>query len=282
MPLTTLPVVKSLLGITVSTYDVPLQMLIDGVCEQVIRYCARNFNATNVIFKNELDHDPEIVLDETPVNSIMYFGTGSGCAIGLVCSGANAQASVRSTAGAGILSLTSDMVTTDIPIPVGTTLADLDTLITAVPTWSATVESGYDDYPANALLDQSSETVEAGTEFYLKAALSPRKLVRHEAEGIYVVKDGCGGRDGWEDEDWRYCHLPLPFVCIYNGGYATVPAGLTLIVNQICCDGWRNFNNNAAMKSESIGDYSYTKFDAAQIASSIGPYMSALDLYKRV
>jgi hypothetical protein len=279
MALTSLATIKALLGISVSTYDVALQMLIDGVCEEVQRYCARQFEDADFIFKTTLDNCNEVVLDNHPVNSIYYAGTGKATALELTYSTGNAQASVSTIGDEGTLSLIAALTKTDLTLSFSDTLQDVATAIGLVAGWTATVTTGYENYPANCLLDQACETEETGT-FVLYAATSPHRLSRGEVDGIYTLSGNALNEFFCNTDDQR--PGVRNFVCLYNGGYATIPAGLTLIVNQICCDAWRNFNQNAAMKSETIGDYSYTKFDAAQIASAIGPYLSALDLYRRV
>jgi hypothetical protein len=278
MALTSLATIKSLLGISVSTYDVALQMLIDGVCEEVQRYCARQFEDADFIFKTTLDNCNEVVLDNHPVNAIYYAGTGKSIALDLTYSTGNAQASVSTIGDEGTLSLIAALTKTDLTLSFSDTLQDVATAIGLVAGWTATVTTGYENYPANCLLDQACETEETGT-FVLYAAMSPHRLSRGEVDGIYTLS-GAPCDEFFRDNDGGWCSV-RNLVCLYNGGYATIPAGLTLIVNQICCDAWRNFNQNAAMKSETIGDYSYDK-DAAQIASAIGPYLSALDLYRRV
>ena len=287
--LTDLATVKGWLGIT--DVDLPrdarLSSLIAGVDEQVKRYCARQFEKADVILKLILEQTHEIVLDETPVNHVYYFALGNSEVLLLTNTAANAQASFRIELGAGKLTLVSGMTAVDIACHVSLTMAQLAILINLEAGWAASVATGYDDYPANALLDQSAETEEAGIPFAMRAALSTRRLIRGEVEGVFEISGNSFDEyfDHYGSRGVETCTAPL--VCIYSGGYQTVPvnllpAGLVLIVNRICCDAWRNFPNNASMKSESIGDYSYTKFDAAQIASAVGPYMSALDLYKRV
>jgi len=278
MALTTLATIKSLLGISVSTYDVSLQMLIDGVCEQVQRYCARTFEDTDLIFKTTLDNCNEVVLDNHPVNAIYYAASGRSQALELAYASGNAQASVKTNGDEGLLSLIGALTKTDITISFSDTLQDVATAIGLVAGWTATVTTGYENYPGNALLDQSCETEETGS-FYLYASLSTKRLSRQEADGIFRLSGSYSDEFFCNTDDQR--PGVRDFVCMYNGGYDTIPAGLTLLVNQIVCDAWRNFTTSAGFLSESVGDYSYSRFPNL-IASAIGPYMSALDLYKRV
>jgi hypothetical protein len=278
MALTSLATIKSLLGISVSTYDVALQMLIDGVCEEVQRYCARQFEDADFIFKTTLDNCNEVVLDNHPVNAIYYAGTGKSTALELTYSTGNAQASVSTIGDEGTLSLIAALTKTDLTLSFSDTLQDVATAIGLVAGWTATVTTGYENYPANCLLDQACETEETGT-FVLYASTSPHRLSRGEADGIYTLSGNALNEFFCNTDDQR--PGVRNFVCLYNGGYAAVPAGLTLIVNQICCNSWREFTSNPGMKSETIGDYSYERLSPF-VASAIGPYLSALDLYRRV
>jgi len=277
--LTSLAVVKSFLGITVSTYDTQLNIVIAGVDEAIKRYCARNFEATNVIFKTAIESYDNLVLDETPVNAIYYAGTGQSQVLDLSYTGANFQASVRNDAGVGKLTLIADLTKTDITMAFDETLSELATAIGLIAGWTATLASGYDNWPANCLLDQSVETEESANTVSLRGAVHQKRLVRVGDEGIFHVAGAGISCDFWSiDGD----PASPNFVCLYNGGYTTVPAGLTSLAIKICCDAWRNFANNAATRSETVGDYSYDKWPQSQIASAIGPYQSALDLYRRV
>lgn len=284
--LTTVSTVKQWLGISSDVYDAQLETLIAGVDEQVKRYCNRNFETGTFVHKSVLDHDTEIVLDETPVLQILYCCAGSAGVMDISYAGGNFSVSFRSKP-TSVLTLVSGMTATEIAVTPGMTFAQLAALIEAVPGWTADVLS-VDDYPAISLLDQETGEYEDADVLTLQAATSAIKLSRAATEGVYHLgrlvewpnywpaeTDGCPRFGG---------HTGGTLVIVYTGGYAAadIPAGLTLEVLKICCDAWRAFPNNAAMKSESVGDYSYTKWDTAQIASAIGPHMAALDLYRRV
>jgi hypothetical protein len=294
--LTTLAQVKSWLGITATTWDTQLTTLIAGVDEEVKRYCARNFEAGIAVCKTMLDHDREVVLDDTPVRAILYSAVGQTGIMTLTYSGSNFSAYIRTGQyGATTLTLVRGMASTKLVIATTDTLASLATAINLVAGWTATVSSGYDTYPAMALIDQASGDCETGDNLTLYAAIHPVQLRRGEAEGIFAVDDvdqgwyDCQSFDWMVPDDaagWRTAGQHSgALVVVYEGGYdpADIPAGLTLEVIKICCDAWRMFPNNAAMKSETVGDYSYDKGQVAvQIASAIGPHMGALDLYRRV
>lgn len=284
--LTSVATVKSWLGITASTWDTQLAALVAGVDEEVKRYCNRNFETCVRVYKTVLERDREIVLDETPVQVISYCATGSSCLLELSYSGSNFSAYIRSgPTGVASLTLVAGMASSKLTIGATDTLADLVTTVNAVIGWTASVPTGTSTYPANCLLDQATGDAESGSTITLVGAINPVMLTRGEAEGIYRL-----GRDAWAD---GWAHLPSDggtypgrcgtLVVQYTGGYdaADIPAGLTLEVIKICCDAWRDFPTSSAMKSETIGDYSYTKFDQAVICNAIGPHMAALDLYRR-
>jgi len=294
--LTSLANVKSFLGITDSTYDAQLTTLIAGVDEQVKRYCARNFEQGTVIAKLTVDRSNPIVLDETPVQAILFAGAGQLEAITLSHPSERASAFITTERnGLSTLKLVAGMTAAVISPAIDDTLADLVADVVAAG-WNADVETSLQDYPAHCLLDQETGDGDTDENLVLYGALTPVRLRREAAAGIYQLgfpssiyscfpsnSDPIWLREN--DQRWRDADRDnLPLVVVYTGGYAagSIPAGLVLIVNKCCCDAFRNLGSNAAMKSETVGDYSYDKFQEAQIASAIGPYMSALDLYKRV
>ena len=275
--LTDLATVKAWLGITDTTYDTQLTALIAGVDDQVKRYCNRNFETGTVVAKFNLQNNNEIVLDETPVTAVLYAGAGTQGAITISKAGANASAFFKTAkVGVSTLHLVSGMTDTQVAVNVTDTMDDLVANI-VLEGWTAAVVSGYGEWPAHSLIDQETGDSESGQDITLFASLRPVVLKRTDTEGVYrfSLQD-----DGWGD----WCvggYYSGSMIVVYTGGYATVPAGLSLLVNQICCNAWRNFASNAAMKSEKVGDYAYTKFDSAETASSIGPFMTALDLWRR-
>jgi len=278
--------VKSWLGITASTWDTQLATLVAGVDEEVKRYLGRNIETCVRVYKTILESDIEIVLDETPVQTVSYCATGSSCLLTLSYTGSNFSAYIRSgPTGVGVLSLVSGMTSTKIILGVTDTLGDLVTAINMIAGWTATVPVGTSTYPANCLLDQATGDSESGSSIVLVGAINPVVLARAEVEGVYRLGRNAMA-DGWTGtpSDRPYPGRCGTLVCVYTGGYDTadIPAGLTLEVIKICCDAWRMFPTNSAMKSESVGDYSYTKFDQAVVTSAIGPHMTALDLYRRV
>ena len=281
--LTSVATVKSWLGITASTWDAQLATLVAGVDEEVKRFCARNFESCTRVYKTILDHDKEIVLDETPVQTVLYSATGSSCLLDLAFTGSNFSAYIRSgPTGCATLTLVAGMTATKLAIAATETLSGLAIAINLVAGWAASVPTGTGSYPANCLLDQATGDSESGNSVTLVGAINPVMLARGEAEGIFRI-----GRDAWAD-GWASTGDAYPGRCgtlvvQYVGGYdpADIPAGLTLEVIKICCDAWRLFPTNSAMKSETVGDYSYTKFDQAVVTNAIGPHMTALDLYRR-
>ena len=286
--LTNLATVKSWLGITDTASDAQLTTLIAGVDEQVKRYCARNFERGTVAAKLLLGReDTEIVLDETPVEAILYCAGGRQQAVTISYPTGNFSAYITTNrTGTTTLRLVAGMVAADVAIIITDTLADLATKIAAAG-WTATVADGYDDYPAHCLLDQETADGEAGDDLVLYGALTRVLLQRAEAAGVYrlAVRDDYQWRpENYGIDSDSEIRRVRPLVVIYTGGYqaADIPAGLTLIVIKICCDAWRTFGQAAGMKSERVGDYAYDKFDSASIASAVGPYMSALDQYRRV
>jgi len=64
----------------------------------------------------------------------------------------------------------------------------------------------------------------------------------------------------------------------YTSGYATVPAALVQITNEIAAMFYRSAGVNAALQSEKIGNYQYT-----QVAgNALAQFQPRLDAYRKV
>jgi hypothetical protein len=263
--LTDLATVKSWLGITDTASDARLTALIAGVDSQVKEYCNRQFEQRTVVAKFVLDDNDQVVLDEHPVTTIFFAGRGSNVGLSLGTAN-NYSVSITYDRGSHYLHLIEGMVSTEISILVTDTLQDLAAKIVAAG-WSCTVSTGYEEYPAVALFDQQTDYIYDGSEVDLYGAFTPLYMMRTTTPGL-----------------WLFPGITGSLVVVYQGGFApgSLPAGLVLEVNKICCDAWKNMGINGAMKSESVGDYSYTKYEQASVASAIGAHLSALDLWKRV
>lgn len=64
----------------------------------------------------------------------------------------------------------------------------------------------------------------------------------------------------------------------YEAGLDNIPATLEMIATQIAAAALKMQPENPGMKSESFGDYSYTKADADDLLT---PYMRILDQWRR-
>lgn len=69
---------------------------------------------------------------------------------------------------------------------------------------------------------------------------------------------------------------------IYTGGYGTIPAALDFATIEFTAHIWRRKDRDPALKSESLGDYSYTLADFASDAQAIPSQVRDLiDPYRR-
>lgn len=76
--------------------------------------------------------------------------------------------------------------------------------------------------------------------------------------------------------DYNLCKGIRNYKVIYNAGYATIPNDLKLIALQILTDIESNINKNTTIKSESLGDYSYTLANQEEIKNN---YKNLLSKY---
>lgn len=301
MALTTLSRVKAYLGIATSTttYDTMLTSLINAVGDSFEMYCGRKFGRDNYAvmqFGSEFTRTPwfpdlyndadnawgvtnyptiakqgeDIVLDNMPVNAVLYAAYGVQPVIELTYSG-SAAATVDVTAAEKII-LIENLTQTEITLTDAMDIQDVIDLINAEANWAAAVSpSDYTGYPARAILNRYvGPTDSDGTigDMYLCAAVQPFRLLR-QTEGLYRANCRIGSN--------------TTMLIIYDGGYddEDLPASLTELATKATADAFNSLKREADLKGETIGDYKWERFSENPF-SYYGAYISQLDLFRRV
>jgi len=270
--ITTLANVKEYMGISVSTYDTVLEHCIDRASDLIDRYCNRNFRArtrTNKLFWS--DGSDTINLAEYPVTSV-----------GRVCLGAVEALKVsNSSADAGYITVRCNTGIMVLTVVGGAnagitsfTLADytdLDALETAIDStgsgWSSTVLSNKGAFEAIDLFDQGAFEANDAEPFL---EIPDLPLQDHE-----FFLDAERGVIHFDNQIERTCRIFIT----YTAGWvqADIPYSLEQAAIELAVNIYRKRKSDGGMKSEKLGDYSYTRFDTEgsippSVLFSIAPF----------
>ena len=259
--LTTIADVKEYLGIDSTTYDDMLTIIIQTVSNEIEIYCNRQFELDSYSEQINGNGEVHVRLPNTPVEGILYAATGRASLIDLTYDGTNT----------GFIEiqdkeyrLVDGLSQSDGTISDTDTIADVASNINADSNFSATVlDDDLGKYPGRCLTQRSYPILESGDNIDLVGPVNTISL-REVKDGLYLTS------------------RPICGLClvIYNGGYAVdgQPVGLEQLATQISADLYKSISQQANMKSEKIGDYSYT------INNNLGTVMQAyshrLDFYR--
>lgn len=279
--LTTLNRWKKYAGITDTKNDAFYQTLIDQACDAIERLCGRTFKSTT--YRSWLDGDGEewLLLPNWPVLNVygVAFNTED-------------VASVKFTGGQyATVAVSQDYVTlysvdtsgtateTALAIADYKTITTLKAAIDAVSGWTCTIRSGQDS--CLSALFKPFDSIDA---------LSP------EYGELYGAYDFAESKLADRSDRCIVTDIILPkgsrniFVW-YKAGYTepadgsndgTMPAMLINIANALTSDLWTRTQSNTDFKSESIGDYSYTRADGGTVDKMAAKYSDALSVFRRL
>lgn len=279
--LTTLNRWKKYAGITDTKNDAFYQTLIDQACDAIERHCGRTFKSTT--YRSWLDGDGEqwLLLPNWPVLNIygVAFNTED-------------IAEVKFTGGAhATLAVSQDYVTlysvdtsgtateTAIAIADNKTAAALKTSIEAVTGWTCAIRAGQTGC-LTALL-QPFDSIDALSpeyaELYGAYDFAESKLA--DRSDRCLVADTCLPKGYRNIFVWYKAGYTEP---ADGGSDGTMPPMLMNIANALTSDLWTRTQSNTDFKSESIGDYSYTRADDSMVDKMAAKYADALSVFRRL
>ena len=176
----------------------------------------------------------------------------------------NTLCSINISQNGDTLRLLNTFAKTDIDIS-AKSVSQTVSLINAVSGWTATINADFEDNYAKVLypgtyhcdVDNDNEILLYGAQNRLSASQVARNLFQTNSECSEAV-------------------------AIYQGGYATIPDDLKDALIRITIQSYNTRQaTNGALKSESIGDYSYTTASAQdEMALLAINYKSLLDMYR--
>lgn len=278
--LTTVAAVKTYMGITASTDDDLLEILVNNVSDQIERYCDREFAQKTFTEYIDGHGDRTIAVANPPVISV-----------DLVAFGSRDSISVQSSEA------------TDLLATVG--IEDDQARLFRVASNGTTVTTTltFADYPTTALL---AAQIEATTGFSAQGVFNAPSFALHRLGGrdviettAYLTTPDDAESDYRIDYDRGLVHLradafprshearrvnrfPTQFQSVfvrYSGGYATIPNALVQAAFELVSDAFRGRDRDRNINQESLGDYSYTVRPMAEWNQSI---KALLDPFRRI
>lgn len=268
--LTTLASLKRYLHITSDTDNDFLTETINAVSDRIERECGRQFAARDYTERFSGNWDSAITLKQRPVNYVSRVAYGAASAINVSSTGfVKATVFVSSTA-VRLMSVNSSgtKTSTELTFASYPSFDTMATAIDAVSGWTATkIVDGY-SYDLNpftgtgcasmaAILTYPDQDTQVG---YIELATGKIGLVKPSdpytmnqyQSGVYASQKGY-----------------LNYLIEYNAGYSTIPSDLAMLCNELCSTVYSKGKLNQNLKSESLGDYSYSLASELEITSDM-------------
>ncbi len=262
--LTTRAKVKAILGISTSTDNNLIDMQINQVSRQVAQICDRTFEEATYREWYDGTGSPFLRLRQYPITRLYGVATNTVAVGTLKYTGSGAFASVDfNTSSISLVNTeTNGSETVNTINTNGKTISELSTSVNAVSGWSWTTQSGKGNYMAEWCKPIASGTCKDPQTIDIDHPDTFDEARRSAGtddmiEAVHTVFP-CGVNNVWV---WYKAGYALPASSSTALTAGSVPQGLEMVVNQIVAESYRANKSNVAMKSESLGDYSYTLND---------------------
>lgn len=263
--LTTLTKLKRYLGETSTDHDNILKELINACSDRIEQLTGRKFVARDYRHRFNGNREGRLVLDQYPILEVTRFAYGQDNALSVVYSGDGIRAIVEVNEDAVICrswdangAQTEDELTfADYP-----STAALATAITAIADWSATCITNTLSPDLNPIGGTPLVSASRSTTVYLTYPGSDDcEFWVDRQSGIVSYKPG-PSHAGWYPPDADIeARMPRGFQNIlveYRAGFATVPADLDMLCQEMAATGFSLSKRDQSVQSETLGDYSYT------------------------
>jgi hypothetical protein len=270
--LVTLAKAKLYLGITDENSDRILEALIDRATGFLERYCNRNLYTRT--YTREIYYGTggaKLFLDQYPATTISRVSEGRANAFSVTNTTATNHATIEITATA--LKYSADgAAATSLTLASYATINLLVAALNLVAGWSATVlNSSLGTRKASDLLIRPG--------MYCKSpAVAYCEIPNDELTDYRLIAPS-------EDRNYGILYCPsgwargIEYFVDYTAGYTTVPYALEEACLLLVAYRYNQKDQDQAMKAESIGDYSYTRQDIANVVPN--DLKAEIDLYRK-
>jgi hypothetical protein len=264
--------VKSFLGIasTTTTHDTLIGNLVTRVSRAIESYAHRTFNSTEYVMERYQPPSERLIyVDNFPIISLTRLAAGRRGLLEITHSdtgSVSATVSISSTAISLIMLGGTNAGTQTATFSSYTTLSSLATQISTFTSWTAaTTSSDADNIASVDLIPVGSREAQNSTIFMDVPEL---RLTDFQVDfGLGSIYRSAGFFGAWDD-----------IFIDYTGGYATIPADLEQIAIEVVAEVFQSRTINNALKSEKIGDYSYS---TNAVRSAVGNHADDLASWKR-
>jgi len=269
--LTSVEAVRSYLRLSTVTQDELnlLAALVNQVSARIERICGRRFQARSWVDRHARCEQGRVMLRHYPILAMDRIATGAQEAMRITCSKADAlsasvsvvfdeqglegQVRLRSVDASG------QETNTTLSLQSCPTTALLAEAVLEVEGWSATLIRNIETQQLHAM-------GAIGALHRAVPLMYPDQELSH-----WDAQSNIGVVNLWR---------PMGRVVVaYRAGYETIPADLQLAATELVAQAYQQGRQNPAVKSETLGDYSYTLATQTQISDDL---WSRLRLYMEV
>jgi hypothetical protein len=249
-----------------------IEALINAASAWIERVAARKFKARDYVQWYNGQWQEQLQLDQYPVGYVKRIAYGNSIALNIQYSGSAVQATVATTTTGIILNQVAAAGTTTtntlsmVTYPTWSTMA---AAISLLPGFSATVGNvdGPSDELAPGIYCQFNNNAGSIYLFY-PSFDQPTRFVNRDAGIVGFPGSGWApwgnSTPAWGN-DVIYpagAFIPAGFQGLmvkYRAGYEVVPFDIEMLTNEVAAFMYYQGQSNPTMKSENIGDYSYTR-----------------------
>ena len=252
--------------------DTAIKAKIDALISQasatVERYCSRTFALTEYKAWVDGQGGSALALPQYPITRLYQVSCGTQDFVRLSYTGSAPEA-FASCDGATLT--LADSSTADITLASYATGTLLKAQIETNTGWGCDIFSGMDSFDSTKIRPFSEYCKGSGNEIDI--------VIPDESQSAVI-----SNTDGWLIEGSFPSGTRNVFVW-YKAGYSATPAGLKAIVTSMVADAYRASERDTSLKSEKLGDYSYTAGSAADgvdMQNIIKNYEYGLSMYRRM
>lgn len=259
--LVTLGSVNGMMGFTTgedATRDALITTMLDRATDAIEYYCDRKFiNRTYRLEAYDGDGSEWLFLNNCPITRIHRISLGSQTALTVSCTGTNiSHASIDITSTKLSISQIggSGDGTSDFAFASYGTVSAMCAGIDALDTWTCEYTTAYGQHRASDLID-----------VYGKYCLDQNLYLQIPDTPIYdftVYKEG-GKEMGILHRNAGWSGGTMNIYVTYDAGYTTVPYDVQQACIELITQWYNRAQHDVSLKSERLGDYSYTLGDTS-------------------